>query len=112
MTQGWQLLSLLIAIMFALNGIVLWAVKVWLARLAAECERQSTVIDARIEELAARENSLGTHVGVLKEDSTAFKLVAAREYLRRDDAVIYFARFEQKIDAIWSFLHERDRHGP
>ncbi|MDI3259666.1 MAG: hypothetical protein QJR02_08220 [Sinobacteraceae bacterium] len=75
------------------SGSTLWAVRSMLRRQSAE-------IAAKLDELDDVRDDLAKH-----------KLSVAETYIRREDAVIFFSRFEQKIDSIWNFLHERERRG-
>jgi predicted Holliday junction resolvase-like endonuclease len=56
-----------------------------------------------IKETINKQN--GRHTELQKEISE-LKATLPREYVRREDWIMSFGKIEQKIDAIWEFVHK------
>lgn len=95
----WDLykLSELIGIIAAFNAVTIFAVK----RLM---ENQWRAFAQQVHEVKACDVRQDANVQTVREELAAFKLEATRSFIHREDALVYFGRFEQKIDAIWTHL--------
>jgi len=105
-TGGWDwhyiaaMVGTLAALLAVYSAILLWAVKALL-------KRQSDETAAKLLELMERDTSQDDEIDAVRRELNDHKVDVAKNYIRREDALVYFARFEQKVDAIWTFLHER-----
>lgn len=103
MTADWDTLARLAGLLIAINGGLLWAVK-WII------DHQRQAFEQRFEEFIKRDKAQDDDIEALRGDLQDLKASLPREYVHRDDWIMSFGRFEQKIDGIWNFLHElRDR---
>lgn len=87
----------LIGIISTINGLTLWAVK----RLV---DNQRAMMIETVQKVIDRNSSQDDDIVKVKNELNDFKVEVVRSYIHRDDAVIYFGRFEQKIDSIWNHL--------
>lgn len=100
MNFDWRELGAFLGVIVVANGLMLWAVKLLL-------QRQSETLANKLNELTTSDETQTDAINALQRDLNKHKLESARNYLHREDAVIWFGRFEQKIDALWNFLHDR-----
>jgi hypothetical protein len=47
----------------------------------------------------------------LRKELAELKEALPKEYVRREDWIMSFSKIEQKIDAIWEFVHEHIKSG-
>jgi len=90
----------LVTVMLALNGAFLWAVK-WLFN------RHSELMTKKVEAIRVSVADQMEKHDQLKADMSSLKECLPREYVRREDWIMSFSRIEQKIDAIWQYIHTR-----
>lgn len=93
----WREVATIVGIMSAVNGGFLWACKAML-------ENQRNQFLDSIRGITSKNSDQDEHINLVREDLAAFKLQASEGFIRREDAIIYFGRFEQKIDAVWNHL--------
>lgn len=103
--MNWSIFAALVAVIGLSSTGLLWAVKIML-------RNHNAALGERFDELAQRDRGHDHAIHQLREELNDHKVDAARQYLHREDAVMFFGRAEQKIDAIWQFLHERFARGP
>lgn len=73
----------------------MWAVK-WL-------------LSANWKEISIRVRDIHRANEALKNDLFSLKESMPRDYVRREDWIMGFARIEQKIDAIWNYILKRSK---
>ena len=100
----WHYLGALAALVSIYSGVILWAVRVIV-------KRGNDDTRARLDELLEKDKTNERDIDQVREALAAHRIEVATTYIRREDAVVYFSRFEQKIDAIWEFLHKRFARG-
>ena len=95
----WLMLSIIAGVVAAVNGLTMWAIK--------------TMITRDLDRMAKQSAGFAGDLKSLRKDLNELKLGVARDYVHRNDFVMWSSRIEQKIDAVWSFLYEEKRHhGP
>lgn len=99
MSDVWGIRELaeLMAVLMAVNGGTLWAVKKMI-------ENQREQFSQQIQELINRDTGQDGNLDRVQERVSQLEVHLARDYINRDDAIIFFGRFEQKIDSIWNHL--------
>lgn len=102
----WNLVKLteLLGVVSVVNGLTIWAMK----RLL---DGQREAFAQQIRQLATRNAGQDDDIQQVRDDLNEFKVTATRQFIHREDALIYFGRFEQKIDAIWSHLMDSKNRG-
>lgn len=99
----WKTLSAITAVLSLLNAGLFWAVR-WLV------ESQRQAFERRFEDLIGRLKVSSEDVHEVRRELYELKAELPRTYVQRDDWIMSFGRFEQKLDGIWNFVHElRDR---
>ncbi len=96
----WRYLSAMLALLTIYSGFILFAVK-FLMR------KQSGDLADKLMELIARDTGQDDEIEAVRREISEHRIEVAKDYIRREDALVYFSRFEQKLDAVWGFLHER-----
>lgn len=91
----WQGIAAIAGLVVISNAGLVWAVK-WIT--AANWKKLSRDISA------VHESN-----GALKDELARLKETLPREYVRREDWIMGFSRIEQKIDAIWNYIHQEGR---
>lgn len=103
MPMDWDTLARIGGLIAIINGGLLWAVK-WLV------DQQRRAFEQRFEEFMRRDVQHDENIQAVRDDLQALEARLPREYVHRDDWIMSFGRFEQKLDGIWQFLHNlRDR---
>jgi len=99
-------IGLLIGIVTAVNALTLF-----MMRQLLESHRRSFA--KQVESLTTVNTGQDDDISEVKEELSDFRVEVAKNYIHREDAIIYFGRFEQKIDAIWGYLinGKRGPHG-
>lgn len=99
MSDVWGIRELaeLMSVLVAVNGGTLWAVKKMI-------ENQREQFALQIRELVDRDSGQDANVDRVQERVSQLEVHLARDYIHRDDAIIFFGRFEQKMDAVWDQL--------
>ena len=100
----WQQLAVIVSVIGAINALTMWAVQLMM-------KRHTKQTDDLFEAASTRDKDHDLKINVIEEKLAELKLEVARDYVTRRDFVIAFGRCEQKIDAIWVFLHEASKNG-
>lgn len=86
-----------------LVGVVKWLIGKLLAAHTAH-------IDERFEQMNKDSAERKEEYRALRSDLDKLRDSLPREYVRRDDWIMGFSRVDQKLDAIWKFVHQlRDK---
>jgi hypothetical protein len=59
-----------------------------------------------LREIRAGMNDQTSRHDELRKELSELKASLPREYVRREDWIMSFGKIEQKIDAIWEFVHK------
>lgn len=100
--MNWADVGMLTGVLLATNAGLVWAVK-WLL------SRHREMVTAEIA--AVRKATIDQDDRELKirQDLSTLRECLPRDYVRREDWIMSFSRIEQKIDAIWRYIHERGK---
>lgn len=101
----WRYIVILSAIEGTTMGVILWAVRVLTRKSTEETKRQ-------LDEIGIGAQTHEREISRLRSDLAEHRVEVATHYVRREDAVVFFSRFEQKLDTIWEFLHKELSRGP
>jgi len=101
----WQVVALTVSMITLANGGFLWAVRWMLNNYRQEASEDLETIRAAIAKESDRRERLQKELSRLRE-----KL--PEDYVRREDWIMGFSRMEQKVDAIWEFLHSSYAKAP
>lgn len=96
----WSHVGALIGLVILANGSMVWAVKLLVKRNIEALNDDLNGIRSKIQLHETQQKTLEREVSAIRE-------CMPREYVRREDWIISFARIEQKIDAIWRFIHDQ-----
>ncbi len=99
----WRYVAVLATIEGTTMGIILWAVRVLTRKSMEETKRQ-------LAEMSSSGDLNMRSIAQLRETLAEHRVEIATHYVRREDAVVFFSRFEQKLDTIWEFLHKEQKH--
>lgn len=107
MTLDTRGIGIALTLIMVWSGVLIGAVKWLLGRLLAA---HTAHIDARFEQLQRDSADRREEYRLLREDLDRLRESLPREYVRRDDWIMGFSRVDQKLDAIWTFVHKlRDK---
>lgn len=98
--MNWIMVSVLVSVFIATNAGLVWAVKWLLAR-------HREMISSALESIKASVGQNTDRNAKLREEFSSLRETLPRDYVRREDWIMSFSRIEQKIDAIWQFIHDR-----
>ena len=100
-------IGILVTLIIVWSGFLIGAVKWLLSRLLSA---HTAHIDARFEQLQRDSAERREEYRGLRDDLDRLRDSLPREYVRRDDWIMGFSRVDQKLDAIWEFVHKlRDK---
>ena len=99
MPEDWGLIATLIGLYAAMNAVVIFAVGSLLKQHGRDVGR-------RLDEMRKQDGNHDQELEDLRQDLADHKLRTERDFVRREDSVIYMSRVERKMDAIWGALHE------
>jgi hypothetical protein len=105
MDINWQTVAALVVIVTTLNGMSLWAIK-WLI------ERNNEILMTKFKERRRKDIDQDEEMRRIQQEQNEIKVSMPDEYMRRDDAVVYFERLDKKIDMIWSHLLKASEKSP
>lgn len=95
----WNQIAVIVSLVTAVNGGFVWAVRWMLTN-----DRKRIMQDlADVRTQATEQNDKHEK---LREQFAKLREQMPKEYVRREDWIISFGRVEQKIDAIWAFIHK------
>jgi len=98
-------ISVMVGIVTVINALM-----VFVMRQLLESHRRS--VAKQFEALGGTNQSQDDDITQVRKELYEFKAETARNYIHREDAIVYFGRFEQKIDAIWGYLINQKSGGP
>ncbi|MCK4783963.1 MAG: hypothetical protein KAV87_09450 [Desulfobacteraceae bacterium] len=90
---SWHEVTAIVLLITVINAGFVWAVKWLISSVLRDCSVK--IID------------LNKTSEALKDDLFSLKESLPRDYVRREDWIMGFAKIEQKIDAIWNYIHEK-----
>jgi Tfp pilus assembly protein PilN len=61
-----------------------------------------------LREIRSSINTQNDKNNQLQSELSELKASLPREYVRREDWIMSFGKIEQKIDAIWEFVHKKN----
>lgn len=103
-TWDWNYLGVMAALLALFSGILLWAVRTLL-------KRQADDVSSKLLDLMKRDTTQDDDIDAVRKELNDHRVDVATNYIRREDALVFFSRFEQKIDAVWQAINERYKRG-
>jgi len=97
--EGWAQVAALGTLVVIANGGFVWVVR-WL--LSSDRKKMS----GDFEEIKGRLSTQDKKHEELRKEFSQLEKDLPKEYVRREDWIISFSRIDQKLDAIWKFIHE------
>lgn len=86
---SWQDIAVVIILVTAINAGFFWAIKWLVINSLKDCRESNET---------------------LKDGLSSLKENLPRDYVRREDWIMGFAKIEQKIDGIWNYIHQNSKN--